>query len=187
VSRNASNSPPPLRGADRTIVSLIVQRSTIELFAAYNVAVAPVPIAVPASPPIVRPTDHLVGMVQVTGSDRRGRLTMSTSPVTLARTRQTGPDIRAQLDWMRELTNQFAGRVKSKFARYGLPLQAGLPTALSSSAMARNQMIDGADLVLLFDALRDQILCTLSGGFDDTGLSLQSEAAVADEGQVILF
>jgi hypothetical protein len=185
VSGTASNSPPPPRGADRTIVSLIVQRSTIELFAAYNVAVAPVLIV----GPIVRPTDHLVGMVQVTASDRRGRLTMSTSPVTLSRTRsrQTSPDLHAQLDWMRELTNQLAGRVKSRFARYGLPLQTGLPTALSSSAMARNSVPHGADLVLLFHTLRDQILCTLSGGFDGTGLALQSEAAVADEGQVIIF
>jgi hypothetical protein len=187
VSGNASNSPPPPRGADRTIVSLIVQRSTIELFGAYNVAVAPVPIASADLRPDLRPTDHLVGMVQVTGTDRRGLLTMSTSPVTLARTRQLGPDIRAQLDWMRELTNQLAGRIKSKFARYRLPLQMGLPTALSSSAMDRNHLIHPTDLVLLFHTLRDQIVCTLSGGFDDTGLTLLSEPAVADEGEVILF
>jgi hypothetical protein len=186
VSGDASNSPPPLRGTDRTIVSLIVQRSTIELFAAYNVAVAPVPIVDP-SRPISRPADHLVGMVQVSGADRRGLLTISTSPKTLVRTRQTSADVRAQLDWMRELTNQLAGRVKSKFARYRLALNVGLPTALSGSAMDRNHVINRADLVLLFHALRDQILCTMSGGFDDTGLTLQTEPAVADEGDVILF
>lgn len=159
----------------------------IELFSAYGIAVAPVPLEHPAARPTVRPGDHLVGMVQVTSSDRRGLLTMSTSPVTLARTRPGSADMLAQLDWMRELTNQFAGRVKAKFARYNRALQAGLPMALSSSAMDRNHVIQKADLVLVFTTLRDQILATLSGGFDDRGLVLQGEKSVVGEGDVILF
>ncbi len=136
---------------------------------------------------MVRPADHLVGMVQITSSDRRGLLTMSTSPATLSRARPGNADMIAQLDWMRELTNQFAGRVKAKFVRYNRIIHTGLPMALSSSAMDRNHVIQKADLVLVFATLRDQILATLSGGFDDTGLVLQGEKSVVGEGDVILF
>jgi hypothetical protein len=182
-SGSGSNRPPP--GA--AIVALILQRSILELFAAYGVVVAPVPPEDAASHPKVRPLDHLVGMVQITGPSRRGMLTMSTSPATLTRTRQGGNDMLGQLDWMRELTNQFAGRVKAKFSRYGLTLQSGLPMALSSSAMDRNHVIQRTDLVLVFTTLKDQILATLSGGFDDGGLALKGDKSVANEGEVILF
>jgi hypothetical protein len=185
---NAANVPP--NGREGSILALIVQRSTIELFAAYGVAVAPVrSIPVSAERPFARPPEHLVGMVEVAAPDRRGVLTISTSPATLARMRPIASDPRAQLDWMRELTNQLAGRIKSKFARYQLVLQMSLPSALSSSAMDRNQFmrVRAADLVFVFHTLRDEILLTLSGGFDGTGLSLQSDAPVADEGDVILF
>jgi hypothetical protein len=168
-------------------VSLILQRSIIELFSAYGVVVAPARPDDPSSHPKVRPLDHLVGMVQVTSPARRGMLTMSTSPATLTRTRHGGTDMLSQLDWMREMTNQFAGRVKAKFTRYGLTLQTGLPMALSSSAMDRNHVIQGSDLVLVFTTLKDQILATLSGGFDDGGLALKGDKSVAGEGEVILF
>jgi hypothetical protein len=184
VSGNASSKPR--RGAERAIVALVLQRSLIELFAAYNVAVAPVSLGA-GSHRATRPTDHLVGMVRVLSPTRRGLLTLSTSLKTLTMTHQGEPEMGAQLDWIRELTNQFAGRVKSKFARYSTLLQVGLPTALSSSAMDRNHVVEQADLILTFHTLRDHILCTLSGGFDDTGLVPQGEDVVASEGQVILF
>jgi hypothetical protein len=187
VSGSASNSVPPPRDVDRAIVRLIVQRSVIELFAAYNVTVAPVPTLEGASSPVGRPVDHLVGMASLHGGKRRGLVTMSTSPAMLVRTGQIADDMRAQLDWMRELTNQLAGRIKNKFARYGFVLDGGMPAAVSSTARDRNLAIHRADLVLLFRTLRDQVLCTLSGGFDDTGLALQGEPVVADEGEMILF
>ncbi len=127
-------------------------------------------------------------MAPVTGVNRRGAVTMSASPEILARTGQpSSANTRAQLDCMRELTNQLAGRMKNKFARYGLILQVGMPVALSSTATERNLVLHRADLVLLFRALHDQILCTLSGGFDDTGLTIQGNAVVAEEGETILF
>jgi hypothetical protein len=77
--------------------------------------------------------------------------------------------------------------VKAKFSRYGLTLQSGLPMALSSSAMDRNHVIQRSDLVLVFTTLKDQILATLSGGFDDGGLALKGDKSTANEGEVILF
>lgn len=187
MSSGTSNSVPPPRDADRSIVRLIVQRSVIELFATYNVVVAPVPDLRSASGPVARPADHLVGMAPTIATNRRGALTISASPEMVARTGQTAANMRAQLDWMRELTNQLAGRIRNKFARYGLVLQVGLPVALLSTATVRDLVIHRADLVLLFRSLHDQILCTLSGGFVDTGLTLQGNAVVAEEGETILF
>ncbi len=187
---NGGASHVPAKGRETAIARLIVQRSTIELFDAYTVAVAPMPAEAVGGRPVSRPNDHLVGMVQVVAPQRRGVLTLSTSPATLVRTRPTASDARSQLDWMRELTNQLAGRVKSKFARYQLPLQMSLPSALSSAMLDRNQVVSsakGTDLVFVFHALRDVVLVTLTGGFDDTGLALIADATVAEEGDVILF
>jgi hypothetical protein len=178
------------KGRETAIARLLVQRSTIELFDAYAVAIAPMPVEAAGGRPFVRPNDHLMGTVQVVAPGRRGVLTFSTSPAILVRTRPAVSDPHGQLDWMRELTNQLAGRIKSKFARYQLSLQMSLPSALSSTMLERNQVVSparGTDLAFVFHAIRDVVLVTLTGGFDDTGLALMTDAPVADEGDVILF
>src|SRR5579859_4621677 len=169
----------------KTIVSLILQRSCIELFAAYGVAVAPVPSLPGRSPE--RPSDHVVGMVQVTAPNRRGLISISAAPATLLRMRPAALDMRSQLDWIRELANQVSGRVKNKFARYKLGLQLGLPTALSSSATNRNHVPKENDLSFVFHTLREKILLTMTGGFDDTGLVLQADSLPVKEGEILLF
>jgi hypothetical protein len=169
----------------RSIVSLIAQRSCIELFAAYGVAVAPVP-QLPGRP-VERPGDHLVGMVQVSAPNRRGIIQISASPATLVRMKPGTKDTRSQLDWMRELANQVSGRIKNKLTRYQLCIQVGLPTATTSTSTNGNQIMKDTDLLFVFHTLREKVLLGITGGFDDTGLVLQADAPPVTEGEILLF
>jgi hypothetical protein len=177
------------RSNARLIVVLILQRSTIELLEAYGVAAAP------AGPVLGRPLDlppnHLVGRVSVSAGTRRGRLTLSTSEVTLARTKRNAPESSVLLDWLRELTNQLGGRIANRFARYQLPMTTGLPTTFQdrvSKADVDREDKSAPTLSLAFLVLRDTIHVTLTGGFENDELMLQSEPlAVTGEGEVILF
>ncbi len=174
----------PGTGAHRSIVAVIVQRSTVDLFAAHGVTVAPV--GLPAGRPWTRPADHLVGIIQVTAPKRRGILTISTSGALLTKMKPSVVDRAAQEDWVREVVNQLGGRIRNKLARYKLHLQLSLPTSLKGAA-ADNKITGGAALEFLFHTLRDEIHVTLTGGFDDVGLVVQGDLGMADEGDVVLF
>jgi hypothetical protein len=168
----------------RALVALIIQRSTIELFNAYGVAVAPVDLS--RRKDVVRPGDHLAGAVHLSAQGRRGVLSLSCSNATLKRVKPTLDDPLSFQDWMREMTNQLAGRIKNKFARYQFNLQVGLPTALKSGVIDQGDPKAPA-LRYVFHTLRDDVFVTLTGGFDDAGLILQGEVPVPEEGDVILF
>jgi hypothetical protein len=167
----------------RAVVALIVQRSTIELFAAYGVAVAPT--CVSSMQPVKKRPDHIVGTVLVSGPGRRGVLAISTSSATLMRMKPTAGDAPSVQDWMRELTNQLAGRIKNRFGRYKLVMQVSLPTALSSTVM--DDLGNKSGLVYVFHTTKDEVRVTLTGGFEGASLVLQGEGAGAEEGDVILF
>jgi hypothetical protein len=169
----------------RALVALIIQRSTIELFAAYGVAIAPVDLSRGKDPE--RQADHLAGAVQLSAQGRRGVLTLSSSNATLKRVKPTLDDPLSFQDWMREMTNQLAGRIKNKFARYQFHLQVGLPTALKSSVIDQSPDPRAPALIFAFHTLRDDVFVTLTGGFDEAGLILQGEIPVPEEGDVILF
>jgi hypothetical protein len=172
----------------RDQIVLIVQRSTIELFEAYGVAVAPAGPALAL--PLDLPSNHLVGRVGISVATRRGRITLSTSEATLARTRRNADESSA-LDWLRELTNQLGGRIANRFARYKLPMSTGLPTTFQdkvSKEDAEREDKGVPTLFLAFRVLRDTVHVTLTGRFESDELSLQPEPlAVTNEGDIILF
>jgi hypothetical protein len=172
-------------GTMRALVSLIIQRSAIELFAAYGVAVAPVDLS--RRKDLLRPADHLAGAVHMAAQGRRGVLTLSSSNATLKRVKPSLDDPLSFQDWMREMTNQLAGRIKNKFARYQFNIQVGLPTALKSGVIDQSPEAKAPGLVYVFHTLRDDVFVTLTGGFEEAVLVLKGEVPVPEEGDVILF
>jgi hypothetical protein len=187
----ALRNPPSagtLRAASKTraIVVLFVQRSTIELFGAYGVAVAPEDA--PAESTLHPPPSHVLGVVGLSVRSRRGRMAVSMSDATLARTNPDAPDPSARLDWLRELTNQLAGRISNRFARYGIPMTVGLPTTFGSTKSVDHDEKTESGVSLTFRALRDTVHVTLTSCFEDDDLSSQPNVlAVSDEGDIILF
>jgi hypothetical protein len=98
--------------------------------------------------------------------------------------------VRAPLDWLRELTNQLAGRVANRFARYQVPMVASLPNVL---ALARQQeriahaAAQDTAVCVPFQALRDTLEVMLTGGFENIELSPSPLPGTLDEGDVTLF
>src|SRR5258705_2070077 len=67
-------------------------------------------------------------------------------------------------DWMREVTNQLAGRIKNRFSRYRLVVQVGLPSATTVGFGEAAPEAQRDALVYVFRTLKDDVLVTLSGG-----------------------
>src|SRR5690349_12994113 len=180
MPRTIPTAPPA-----RAIIGLIIQRSTIELFNAYGVAVAPADDAgARSSRP---PRDRLIGSVQLTSETRRGILSLSCSDVTLGRMKPGIDGVFGLQDWMREVTNQLAGRIKNRFGRYRVMVQVGLPSA--SVVGFGDAPVDGQrdTLVFLFRTLTDDVKVTLGGGFDGANFDLKGGPSPAEEGDIILF
>jgi hypothetical protein len=172
----------PTSTHSRAFMDLIIQRSTIELFDSYGVAVAPA-----QSSEIPPNQADLVGSVQLSGAAIRGVLTLAASSATLARTLPQTSQPLALQDWVRELTNQLAGRVRNRFARYQLSIQVSLPTSKDPKSQAPPAGAKRTELVYVFRTLKDDVIVKLSGDFDEGSLVFSSSPAVAEEGEVILF
>ena len=171
----------PTSSHSRAFMDLIIQRSTIELFESYGVAVAPAD----SSDVPQKPADF-VGSVQLSGTAIRGVLNLAASRDTLTRTLpRTGQTLVLQ-DWVRELTNQLAGRIRNRFARYQLSIQVSLPTS-NHPASQPPKSAKQTELVYVFRTLKDDVIVKLSGDFDEGSLVFSSNPAVAEEGDVILF
>jgi hypothetical protein len=170
----------PTSSHSRAFMDLILQRSTIELFESYGVAVAPT-----NSSEADRKPPDLIGSVQLSGSAIRGVLTLAASSATVTRTLQRTSEAQGLQDWVRELTNQLAGRIRNRFARYQLAIQVSLPTTKDP----RSEPPKGkhTELVYVFRTLKDDVVVKLSGDIDEASLVFSSNAAVAEEGEIILF
>jgi hypothetical protein len=180
---NSSTTPPPAN--PRAVIGLIVQRSTIELFDAYGVAVAPIIEASPRVPSASR--DQLLGTVQLSTEGLRGLLKLSCAGATLARMKPSADLPHGLQDWMRELTNQLAGRIKNRFSRYRVQVQVGLPSATPAVTNEVSREPTRDTLVYVFRTLRDDVVVSLSGGFDNANFDLQGGLNPAEEGDIILF
>jgi len=162
-------------------MNLIIQRSTIELFESYGVAVAPAK----SSEGIQKPPDR-IGSMQLSGSAIRGLLTLAASSATVTRTLPRTSEAQGLQDWVQELANQLAGRVRNRFARYQLAIQVSLPTSKDSQSQAPPKA-NLTELIYVFRTLKDDLVVKLSGDFADASLVFSSTAAIAEEGDIILF
>jgi hypothetical protein len=178
MSERRTNPPT----SARAIIGLIVQRSTIELFEAYGVAVAPV-VASDTNLPTV-PRDHMVGTIVLSSANRQGLLALACSSPTLSRTKPSVDDSPALQDWLRELTNQLAGRIKNRFGRYRVPLHVGLPSATTG---ASGDADGHRSNIYTFRTLKDDVFVVLGGGFESENFDLQGGSTPAQEGDVIIF
>jgi hypothetical protein len=177
--------------SSRATIVLIIQRSTIDLFAAYGVTVAPAGPSIALSWP---PNDAVVATIAVSIAQKAGRLELTTSRALVERANPAQAHA-SHLDWARELANQLAGRIANRFARYRLPMTTtgvakafGGAGAGSSAPRAQRERRGESGVRLLFHALRDTVCVTLSGGWDDGEIPLELEPiAVIPEGDVIIF
>jgi hypothetical protein len=122
----------------------VVQTSTVELFAAYSVAVAPVyqsggrRVACPA-----------VGTVAVIGFDApgfAGRLCIHVADPVLLKMCTGTTEGHSVRDWCRELANQLLGRIKNRLVRFQVTLRIRLVARCPDDGVVRKRATGASTL-----------------------------------------
>lgn len=172
----------------RTFLDTMIQGSAVDLFHSCGLAVAPV--ARSQLRPETLPTPEIGGIISFVGRGFTGTLTIGLSPALFALIKQDPMRPYSGRDWVREMTNQLLGRIKSRLLQYHVTLQAGLPTVMGSDAIERQRARGGLFAAYTFRTLRGDLLVTLSGDIDPNIFVYTGAApttGVASEGDVILF
>jgi hypothetical protein len=170
-----------MRGA----IDSLAQGSLVDLFAAYDVAVAPVP----------RVPGHLPeGLPEITAAiafsrheqSGQGQLTLSLPPPVFCLMKQGEPDALAS-DWARELANQLIGRLKNRLLQLSVRLQLGASSIVDSFSLV--QQIRGVASTRIYTArtLRGEVVMTLRGMPDESELRYAPSSPPVAEGSGILF
>ena len=170
--------------ATRNDIDLLIQSTTVELFHAYGVAVAPTRRNSMPPPPI---DADCTGTISFAAPRFTGNLTL-TVPVDVLKLMQHAPGSSPALkDWIRELTNQLLGRLKNRLLRFQVVLQVGLPTNARGRAGPSSAESTTRQSVYVFRTLRGRIFVAVSGNLDPSALQFSGSLNLAGEGDVILF
>jgi hypothetical protein len=190
---NATRLPAPAV-ASQGIVDSIVQGSTVDLFEVYGVAVAP--RARTKGSAARRQSSEYTGVIGFDGpassgqsipSRRRGEL-MLDIPLTVLTQLKTAPGISIQtMDWIRELTNQLAGRIKNRLLRFHYDLQAGLPTVLERRMLEHRPALSESATFYGFRTMRGEVQVILDGTIDESTFAYAGDIVMPSEGDVIIF
>ncbi|MBL8625559.1 MAG: hypothetical protein JNK64_29880 [Myxococcales bacterium] len=111
-------------------IQRVLDRVAVELFAAYDLPVAP---AIAAATPPAQPA---AAVIAFTG-DLAGELRLTAPPAVLAATCPGG----APLDWLCELVNQLVGRLKNELWPSGITIRLTAPTTEAGDATAATPLI----------------------------------------------
>jgi hypothetical protein len=90
-------------------------------------------------------------------------------------------------DWIRELTNQLAARIKHRFLQFRVAMNVGLPGLIAREAMENQRSRFPSQRVYLGRTLRGEVLVTLDAPIDESKLTYQGAVEVGSEGEIILF
>ena len=146
----------------------LVQGSMVELFAAYNVALAPL-LASRANSEPVPDVSIGVGFAHA-GKVDRGRLTLSLSTVLLDHM-QRSENTSVRVDWARELTNQLIGAIKNRLLTFGVTLEVGIPSLIAARSLERDSGAGNGLRTYAARSMRGLVLVTLRGVPEDSKLA----------------
>lgn len=108
-------------------VAVMAREACVELFDAYGVSLAP------ATEPHRDTDDHMLcGVIGFVGTGIRGSCMLVGHDAPILASCPEGGGCR---DWIGELTNQLAGRVKAKFLSFGVEVQLSTPVGFSGVAL----------------------------------------------------
>ncbi|MBN2192987.1 MAG: chemotaxis protein CheX [Polyangiaceae bacterium] len=165
---------------------LIVKASTVELLGSYGVAVAPQASGSGSS--TADPTSMLTGLIDFRSPGFSGRMTLSvTRDLATATSGEHGGTTHGTADWVRELTNQLMGKLKTRLARFGLKVQAGLPSAAAAGAFSGQATASSEQFQYSFRSLKGEVLVALVGQFDLGAIDYANASAGDDPKDLILF
>ncbi len=185
---------PPSSGPNavqRGLMDTIVQGSLVDLFQSCGVAVAPQPRARLSYSDLTIPeVSAAIGfsMVQVPGTPAiQGRLTLSLPEALFSIMKSESMRRPQQFDWVRELTNQLAARIKHRLLPFCASMQPQLPSMLTREALEGLRVRFPAMRLYLGRTLRGDVLVTLDGNIDESRLHYNGPVDVGNAGDVIVF
>jgi len=185
--------PSRAAASGRGAIDALVQGSLVELFAAHQVAVAPLPRSpaqLRAKLPEVSATvafSQAGGVERASGVEPAGRLTLSISSELLEMMlTRSAQDASVKLDWARELASQLTGRIKNRLLPFGVRLDIGKLAVIDSQLLERSLQTASNVRVYTGRTLRGEVLVTLQGMPEEHKLTYVSTPAVS-EGSPIWF
>lgn len=169
----------------------IVQGAIVDLFQSCGVAVAPQPrgrldVTTLQIPEISASINFTLAQSQ-TATPGMGRLTLSL-PEPLFTIMRAETTRRPQpFDWVRELTNQLAARIKHRLLPFCAAMQPLLPSVLTRDALEGQRSRFPNMRLYIGRTLRGDVLVTLDGNIDESKLVYTGPVDLAGAGDVIVF
>jgi|GEM_PF-473526 len=178
MKTNQARSQVDHGGQVQQLVEGIADEACIGLFEAYGVALERVP---PLSAP-----DHDVlysGVIGFSGPRMRGMCVLAATETPI---RRSNPIEGPLNDWVAELSNQLAGRMKNKLLSYGADVYLTTPVVLRGEHLA--PIPNRQQLPLAYALPGGGVFLWIEFDLDD-GMSLSpgSGTAAASEGDALLF
>ncbi len=174
----------------RGIVDALLQGALVDLFQAYDVAIAPLPRGT-REPERYPHLSAVIGFVSRAGdrnsANADGKLSLSVPSELFDVMGGDSAHHGRHADWARELVNQLMGRFKNRLVPYGAKLQAGLPASIGRESLEA-QLARAINLrIYRARTLRGDVVATLEGTLKETELSYIGANNGATEGELILF
>ena len=161
------------------------QAVAVELFQQFEVAIAPLP-ASSELPRSFRVTE-VSAMATFRSPALTGWLSLSVPAELFAQLASGAEFAHQKHDFVRELTNQLTGRLKSRMLQFQIVLEATLPALVASELLLEKARASTTLRWHTFRLLRGEVIATLDGSFDGSSIKYSGESGHGREGEVILF
>jgi hypothetical protein len=179
--------------ARRGLLDTMVQGSIVDLFLSCGLAVAPQPrSARQIAIPVGRGVSAVINFTSQQGLQeppRPGYMALSVPEELFALMKLESTRLPQQFDWVRELTNQLAARLKHRLLPFDVDMQPALPNLVSRSALEEQQSRTRFPNARTYVArtLRSELIVNLQCGIDESRLNYAGAVDVANAGDVIVF
>jgi len=90
-------------------------------------------------------------------------------------------------DWVRELTNQLAARIKHRLLPLGAAMNPLLPSMITREALEASRIRFATMRVYLGRTLRGDVLVTLDAAIDESRLNYTGPVDIGNAGDIIVF
>ena len=168
----------------RAVLETMIQSSTVDLFHAAGIAVAPLP-STRVDPSTVT-SRALMSTINFNGNGMSGTLGMLVPAGVFELVKQDPLRPFTGASWVQDSVNQLLGRIKARLLQFQVTLQMGLPMKLDESGL-RQLVKSGIIATYRFRTLRGEIAVTLSGKVDYSKLNYSNQTSFASEGDIIIF
>jgi hypothetical protein len=175
----------------RAVMDTIVQGSLVDLLQSCGVAVAPQPrgrlnfaeLTIPEFSSAIGFTLAQTGNV----TPKPGKLTLSLPESLFGIMKSDTARRPPPFDWVRELTNQLAARIKHRLLPLGAAMNPLLPSMITREALEASRIRFATMRVYLGRTLRGDVLVTLDAAIDESRLNYTGPVDIGNAGDIIVF